>query len=195
MLHQCTPPKHHLPFAPRSSHFIGQTNLQTSLRPFVPHRPLAPLRASSTPHIALIVSDVDGTLLLPDQTLSPVIQSAVAAAAAVGVPTIVATGKALGPWTVDILPRLPAMPQIFLQGLLIRDTEGKVMYRRVLEEDVIADALDCAEAAGVQLIAYLGDRIVCGTTDAHTDRLLFYNEPTPEALGTRLLVRCCVVKR
>ena len=28
-----------------------------------------------------------------------------------------------------------------------------------------------------------GDRIVCRETDEHSDRLLFYKEPTPEAIG------------
>lgn len=31
--------------------------------------------------------------------------------------------------------------------------------------------------------AYCGDRVVCEARDEHTDRLLFYREPTPEGIG------------
>lgn len=38
--------------------------------------------------------------------------------------------------------------------------------------------------AGLTLTAYCGpDRILCRQTDQHTDRLVFYREPTPEAAG------------
>lgn len=46
-----------------------------------------PADAAGPPHpIQLIATDVDGTLLQPNQTLSPVVARAVRAAAAVGVP-------------------------------------------------------------------------------------------------------------
>jgi hypothetical protein len=37
--------------------------------------------------------------------------------------------------------------------------------------------------AGLTLTAYCGERILCAATDQHTDRLLFYKEPPPEAVG------------
>jgi hypothetical protein len=44
---------------------------------------------------------------------------------------IVATGKARGPWTPGVLPRLgPPMPGVFLQGLLVADAEGRTMLSR-----------------------------------------------------------------
>jgi hypothetical protein len=33
------------------------------------------------------------------------------------------------------------------------------------------------------LTAYCGERILCAATDEHTDRLNFYKEPPPEAVG------------
>lgn len=39
-------------------------------------------------------------------------------------------------------------------------------------------------AAGLQLTAYCGpDRILCEATDQHSNRLIFYREPTPEGVG------------
>jgi hydroxymethylpyrimidine pyrophosphatase-like HAD family hydrolase len=91
----------------------------------------------------------------------------------------------LGPWTDRILPRLDTrMPQIFIQGLLIRDYEDGIIYQRLLEEDILREAIDFAEKFDVSLTAYLGDRIVCKVRDEHTDRLIFYGEPTPEGIGT-----------
>ena len=40
-----------------------------------------------------------------------------------------------------------------------------------------------ARQHGVTLTAYSDDRILCAATDEHTDRLLFYHEPTPEPVG------------
>jgi hydroxymethylpyrimidine pyrophosphatase-like HAD family hydrolase len=134
--------------------------------------------------VDLIITDVDGTLLNHAQELTPRVERAVAAAAAAGVPLVIATGKAIGPWTHRILPRLATtMPQIFLQGLLIRDYEQGVVYSRLLDEEVLRDCLKFAESRHVSLTAYCGDRIVCSARDEHTDRLIFYGEPTPEALG------------
>ena len=112
-------------------------------------------------------------------------EAAVAAAAAAGVPLIVATGKAIGPWTRRILPRLATtMPQIFIQGLLIRDLEEGIIFQRLIDEDLLREAVEFAEQHELSLTAYSGgDRIVCHTTDEHTSRLIFYGEPIPEAIG------------
>jgi hydroxymethylpyrimidine pyrophosphatase-like HAD family hydrolase len=59
------------------------------------------------------VSDVDGTLLNPQQQLTPGTQQALQAAAEAGVPLVVATGKALGPWRDTVLPRIGSrLPQV-----------------------------------------------------------------------------------
>ncbi len=182
---------------------------------------------------------VDGTLVNSQQKLTPGVEAAVLRARAAGVPLIVATGKARGPWTPDVLPRLGApMPGVFLQvrgwqlarplqrtcaristrpsprsvcwqppsndekphplppllpgqnnndkrqkGLLICDAQGRTMRSRCLEEDVLLDCIRAARAFGVALTCYSDDAILCGATDEHTDRLLFYKEPTPEAVG------------
>ena len=136
------------------------------------------------PQIDLIITDVDGTLLDSKQELSPVVKKAVSTAATAGIPLVLATGKAIGPWAHTILPQLDTrMPQIFIQGLLIRDYEQGIIYQRCLEDEVLHTSINFAKRKGLTLIAYLGDRIICDRTDEHTDRLSFYNEPTPEQVG------------
>ena len=145
--------------------------------------------ASSHPAIDLIITDVDGTLLNSKQELTSKVEAAVEAAAVAGIPLIIATGKAIGPWTHRILPRLATrMPQIFIQGLLIRDYEEGIIWQRLLKEEILREAIEFADRHDLSLTAYCGDRIVCHSTDVHTDRLIFYGEPTPEGIGKQMFL-------
>jgi hydroxymethylpyrimidine pyrophosphatase-like HAD family hydrolase len=168
----------------RSRHSAGHTTKRA-----LPATAAAAPTTAPPPEIALIASDVDGTLLDPQQNLSPRVAAAVRAAADAGVPLIVATGKARGPWAEAVLPRLapssrsPPMPGVFLQGLLVADAQGRTLWSRSLEEEVLLDAIALARDLGMTLTAYTGERIVAQSLDEHTERLLFYKEPTPEAVG------------
>lgn len=109
--------------------WASPTPQHRSLRHFQRCQP--PQAALQHPEIDLIITDVDGTLLNSRQQLTPGVEAAVRAAADAGVPLVVATGKAIGPWTHRILPRLATtMPQIFLQGLLIRDDQEGIILSR-----------------------------------------------------------------
>lgn len=135
-------------------------------------------------HISIIASDVDGTLLNSQQQLTPAVEVAVKQAAAAGVPLIVATGKARGPWVPEVLPRLGlTLPGVFLQGLLITDAQGNVLHSRCLPDDVVDSCIQLAAQHDITLTAYCSDRIFCKAIDEHTNRLLWYKEPTPEPVG------------
>lgn len=75
------------------------------------------------------------------------------------------------------------MPQVYVQGLLVTDPDGSILYSRGLEAHLVAEALSFAARHRLSLTAYLGDRILCERRDEQTDRLIFYKEPTPEAVG------------
>ncbi|GMH43516.1 hypothetical protein BSKO_11438 [Bryopsis sp. KO-2023] len=140
--------------------------------------------AVATKPIKLIATDVDGTLLNSEQRLTPGVLSALTRAAEAGVPTVLATGKAPGPWLKYVLPQLPqSMPIVFLQGLLAWDADGNVLYERCLENDIVTRCIRFAKEHGQTVTLYCGNRILCESTDEHTDRLIFYSEPTPEAVG------------
>eukprot|EP00887_Chlorella_sp_A99_P001751 scaffold19.g1751.t1 len=72
---------------------------------------------------------------------------------------------------------------VYLQGLLVTDARGAVLHSRPLAPELIRDAIAFAAEHRLALTAYLGDRIVCERRDEQTDRLIFYKEPTPEAIG------------
>lgn len=98
--------------------------------------------ASGARRVELILSDVDGTLLDHSQTLTPGVKAAVEAASAAGVPLILATGKALGPWVGPVLEALPLpLPRIHMQGLHIVDPKEGVIFDRTLDEAIFHDTL------------------------------------------------------
>jgi len=45
------------------------------------------------------------------------------------------------------------MPQIFIQGLLIRDYEEGIIYQRLLEKEILQEAIDFAEQHKLSLTA------------------------------------------
>jgi len=140
--------------------------------------------------IKMIVTDVDGTLLNSKQKLSAKTASALQRAARLGVRTVVATGKTRGPWARDLYSKLGRenrkMPGLFIQGLVMCDGRGKVLASRTLERVHVKEILRFAEERGCVVIAFCGDKIICSSRNASTDRVLDYGEPAPIACGDLL---------
>ena len=130
-----------------------------------------PLSAASGPAdaeaIRLVASDVDGTLLCPQQTLLPRVAAAVRACEReASVPLLLATGKAPGaPWLDRLLsPSSPGggglgagpRPGVFMQGLFVADASGRVLFSRALDASVVEAVGELVEAnAGrLTLVAY-----------------------------------------
>lgn len=130
---------------------------------------------SNPPAIRAIVTDVDGTLLNHAQQLTRHTADTLNAAVEAGVPVVLATGKAKGPWLKDVAPLLRLQhPTVFLQGLMIYAPDGSLMHSHTLEQDVCLKALDFARQHSLTVTVYSDDRILCAKCDQHTDRLLFY---------------------
>ena len=108
--------------------------------------------------------------------------------------TIVATGKARGPWIDKVLPHLPRMPGVFLQGLALYNADGSILFEETLSPDIVEKCIEFAEDNHLTLTAYCGNRIVAERTDEHTERLIFYAEPTPEGAppGSLSLITLCL---
>ena len=140
--------------------------------------------------IEMIVTDVDGTLLNSKQKLSVKTASALQRAARLGVRTVVATGKTRGPWARDLYSKLGRenrkMPGLFIQGLVTCDGRGEVLESRTLERGYVKEILRFARVRGCVVIAFCGDKIICSSRNASTDRVLDYGEPTPIACGDLL---------
>eukprot|EP00897_Mesotaenium_endlicherianum_P003353 jgi/Mesen1/3045/ME000018S02360 len=134
--------------------------------------------------IKLIATDVDGTLLNSKHELTERTEQAIRRAQELGVKVMVATGKARGPWTKHILPRLNlTTPGVYMQGLLIHNADGSIFYERVMEASVARSVIELGVRERLTILAYCGDRILCESTNEHTDRMIGYGEPVPEAVG------------
>eukprot|EP00850_Spirogloea_muscicola_P022013 SM000272S10280 [mRNA] locus=s272:52448:54711:- [translate_table: standard] len=139
--------------------------------------------------IRLIATDVDGTLLDSKQELSERTVRALRLAMDQGVQVVIATGKTRGPWVTSVLPRLRiSTPGVYLQGLLIYNADGSVAYERTMDEALAKAVIKLAQQENLTLIACCGERILCEATNFHTDRLIGYGEPIPEAVGPLLNV-------
>lgn len=140
--------------------------------------------------IEMIVTDVDGTLLNSKQKLSVKTASALQRAARLGVRTVVATGKTRGPWARDLYGKLGRenrqMPGLFIQGLVTCDGRGQVLESRTLERGCVKEILRFAGVRGCVVVAFCGDKIICSSRNASTDRVLDYGEPTPIECGDLL---------
>lgn len=69
-----------------------------------------------------------------------------------------------------------------MQGLLVHNEDGSILYERWLELEVVQQCVSFAEENNLTLAAYCGERIITSSTNEHTDRLIFYREPTPEGM-------------
>lgn len=168
-----------------------------------------PLSAASCPAdpeaIRLVASDVDGTLLCPDQTLLPRVAAAVRASELEArVPLLLATGKAPGaPWIDKLLSSEGGLgteqrPGVFMQGLFVADADGKVLYSRSLDASVVDAVGELFEAneGRLTLTAYCTPYASSYSSpvrscvlssgpagDRRAERLVFYGEPLPEPVA------------
>lgn len=96
--------------------------------------------------------------------------------------TMVATGKARGPWIDDVMPKLPPMPGVFMQGLLVHNVDGSILCEQWMEPEIVEQCIEMSEHFDLTLAAYCGTRIVTPVINEHTDRLIFFREPIPEGV-------------
>lgn len=137
--------------------------------------------------IRAIASDVDGTLLRSDHSMSPItelaIQDAVQAAAS-PVQSLQhffpATGKSragaltsLGP---TIGPLLSKVPGVFIQGLYVVDADGEVIFEQKITKEEVAAAQALAEEYQVSLFGYDGDSMKCTTQSSEDHRQNFHSK-------------------
>ena len=142
--------------------------------------------------VKCIFSDVDGTLLDKHHRLQPETQQAILDAVEAGIPFIMATGKSRGPWVQELRRQLGFNsagyslngPGVFIQGLLVCNQAGEAVQQLLLTAEVIATMNAWAGERGLSLVAYTtDDHIVCARTDQHTDKIIPFNEPVPDAIG------------
>lgn len=111
----------------------------------------APVNATATPHARvpkLVVTDMDGTFLSPDGTVSEQNRAAVLAAQGAGIPVLFATGRPVR-W-LDVIRDLPgAHPTVIASnGAVLYDLgAGRLLDRVCVDPDVALEAVRAIRSA------------------------------------------------
>ena len=91
-----------------------------------------------------------------------------------GIPVIMATGKSRGPWVKDLRESLGLKtngwnlngPSVFIQGLMVCDSEDKIVFSRLLSQEMVREMDTFAADRRITVIAYTtDDRIVARQVD------------------------------
>lgn len=121
----------------------------------------------------LIASDLDGTLLKNDKTISEYSASVLRAAAQAGVPFIICTGRMYDSLK-EILPTLPfCQYAITCMGAEIYDNfEKKRIYSKPLEHEYARELIAYAQKNNVHMQLYIDDILYTSAMDEYTDLYL-----------------------
>lgn len=124
--------------------------------------------------VKAVVTDVDGTLFNSNHRLGPSTRDAVIDAMKLGIPVVMATGKSRGPWVKDLRESLGLKtngwnlngPSVFIQGLMVCDSEDKIVFSRLLSQEMVREMDTFAADRRITVIAYTtDDRIVARQVD------------------------------
>jgi Cof subfamily protein (haloacid dehalogenase superfamily) len=109
-------------------------------------------------NIRLVVSDLDGTLLSPEHTLTDSVKNAVRKFVAAGGLFTIATGR-FGPTTRAVVDELDIeLPYILCNGAVIEDRE-RVWETAALPLEELADFLVAADQEGIDVMIFHGEQI------------------------------------
>ena len=141
--------------------------------------------SESRPEIKLVVTDLDGTLLNPQHTVSPRVEAAIKAVMAKGIPVVIATGKTR--YSARHLIKLFNLKTmgIYLQGMTLTDEHGTVLHRVDLDKNIAREVLDYAEANDFARVCsiYSGEDLYCKALIPQIEVLIKFGEPMPVPVG------------
>jgi Cof subfamily protein (haloacid dehalogenase superfamily) len=136
--------------------------------------------------IKAVVVDLDGTLLNDDHQVSERNKAALQKAAEKGIKIILATGKTRESAEALISELNLQTPGVFVQGLLIYDANGNIKQEQSLDATTLRRAIQYAESAGFEIIAYSRNRLLVKRLTSTVDWISDFGEPAPQAVGSLL---------
>jgi Cof subfamily protein (haloacid dehalogenase superfamily) len=147
-----------------------------------------PIDLIATHDIKCILTDMDGTLLNDDHSISDKSIKSIQRLINKGYKFFPATGRsrksavvAAGKKFIELFGgNENCIPGVFSQGLEVYGPSGEAIYRRFLEDEVIIKVIKFCELNDVSAIAYCGDRIFCTKNNNKTIKILDYKEPLAE---------------
>ena len=140
-------------------------------------------------NIKFVGCDVDGTLLRHDNTVSSRVLSSIRSLLHQnkGLRFFLATGKSrIGAWNAlkDLKKDFSEKSKggVFLQGLLVYNNNGEVIFERLLPNSMVIKVLDFCNDNGLPVFAYEGDSLITPKYDkeGYVLSITDYKEPIPE---------------
>ncbi|GJQ10751.1 hypothetical protein GpartN1_g2542.t1 [Galdieria partita] len=149
-------------------------------------RPLKELQLPRS--VRLVACDVDGTILNSLNDVPPANVQAIKKVMNLGIPFVLATGKARKGALNSVLELKPDLMKhgmgVFLQGLFVTSRDGKICHETVLDTEIAFKVCELGKELGISLVGYERDRILCEQRNQETDKVIPYHEPTPEPIGS-----------
>lgn len=152
---------------------------------------------AKTKRLTVICSDVDGTLLPGGgypRRISGANAAALKHAMQQGAHVIIATGKRPGPWLPPLRQALGFAddagltlnaPSVMFNGLLVTDIDGAVAHKRLLPRDIVSRLVRFGSDYNLTLHAYTDDdRNVCAVHNPWSEKVVVFEEPKLEAIGS-----------
>lgn len=126
--------------------------------------------------IRLVVFDLDGTLLNPQQFVSPRNRQALEALRAAGIRFSLASGRTEQHMRLFAEQLDVTLPVIASNGAVIYDHRSKTdVYRKLLDERLAADILDYLLSSGIDFLCYANDRIIHPANSKKIENMHLYN--------------------
>jgi Cof subfamily protein (haloacid dehalogenase superfamily) len=136
--------------------------------------------------ITAVVIDLDGTLLNDEHQMGARSKAALQKAAEKDIKIILATGKTRDSAEALINELNLQTPGVFVQGLLIYDADGNIKQEQSLDAKTLRRAIQYAESAGFEIIAYSRNRLLVKSLSSTVDWISDFGEPAPQAVGSLL---------
>lgn len=137
-------------------------------------------------NLKLIAVDLDGTLLNSHHELTARTEQALKRAMAMGLEVVLATGKTRASAAGVIAQLGLTSPGVYLQGLAIYNGDGTIRHQQTLNNLLARKAAEFIEAKGYTVMAYSGVRILIREHNRDADRVIAYQEPKVEVVGSDL---------
>src|SRR5579884_2640723 len=139
------------------------------------------------PRIRAIAIDIDGTLVAPDEDVTPRVKRAVAQARAQGVLVMLATGRRFDSAQEFALALELDGPMIVSGGAMVCNAAtGEIYYEDVLPAEGVAASVDLLREAGLQPLLRerwsLGHRLFTGPAEFDDEPSTEYTAREPNAI-------------
>jgi len=128
----------------------------------------------------LIISDLDGTLLRDDHTLSDYTKAVIHKVSEQGIDFMLATGRIFGGATQYAKALQLNTPILACNGALIKEAEGRLIYGMPLQEDVLSEIFDVLEERSLYFHCYGEESFYTEKFSDHLSGFYAFNKALPE---------------